>query len=215
MSLAVKICGLGDEESLKASVDAGAALIGLMFYPPSPRFLEPARAARLAARTPSSLRRVGVFVDPDDDTLAAILDRVPLDMIQLHGHETPSRVAALRARFALPVIKAIRVASAEDLDQARDFEGNADMLLFDAKPPSDMKDALPGGNALRFDWSLLKGRRWTRPWMLSGGLSVANLEQAVHETGARMVDVSSGVERRPGKKDPARIRAFLDLAARL
>ena len=215
MAVSVKICGINSPEALRAAAEAGAGLIGLVFYPPSPRYVTVEQAAALAALVPEGVLKVGLFVDADDAAIARVLERVPLDMLQLHGRESPERVREVRERFGLPVMKAIPVASPQDVETAREFEGAADRLLFDAKPPKTMEGALPGGNALRFDWELLRGRRWKIAWMLSGGLLASNLADAVGITGAPAVDVSSGVEDRPGHKDPARIRAFLAAAKRL
>jgi phosphoribosylanthranilate isomerase len=211
MSVAAKICGLSSEEGVAAAVAGGAAYLGLNFYPPSPRSLSAERAVQLCVGVPAGVRRVGLFVDADDATIAAVLDRAPLDLLQFHGHETPERVAAAKARFRLPVMKAIAIAGPEDAEAASRYEAVADMLLFDAKPPR-RPDALPGGNGLAFDWQLIAGREWRLPWMLSGGLTAALLPEAVRISGATAVDVSSGVERRPGDKDPAKIREFLAVA---
>lgn len=215
MAIKVKICGISTAEALDAAIDGGAAYVGLMFYPPSPRFLGLEAAAGLAARVPDSIKRVGVFVDPADEVLAATTDAVALDALQLHGAEPPGRVTEIRDRFALPVIKAVKIAGAADLATARTQERAADILLFDAKPPADRPDLLPGGNALSFDWGIIASEQWARPWMLSGGLNADNLAEAVATSGARMVDVSSGVETAPGVKDTALIRAFLAAAREL
>jgi phosphoribosylanthranilate isomerase len=215
MTVAAKICGIGSAPAMAAAIAGGARYIGLVFYPPSPRYVTPAAAAALAAPVPAGIGKVGLLVDADDSTIAAITDRVALDMLQLHGGETPGRVAAIKARFGLPVMKAIKIAGAEDLAAVDAYADCADMILFDAKPPKDMAGALPGGNALAFDWNLLAGRTWPLPWMLSGGLDAANVAAAVATSGAPAVDVSSGVERRPGDKDPVRIKAFLDAVASL
>lgn len=214
MAVQVKICGLNHPETLAAAIEGGARYIGFVFYPRSPRFVAPAQAAELARLVPTGVRVVGLLVDPDDAVLEAATGAVPLDLLQLHGKETPDRIRAIRDRFALPVMKAFGIGSAEDFARVAPFEDVADRLLFDAKPPASA-DALPGGNGVSFDWTLLRGRTWTRPWMLSGGLSVANLAQAVALSGAREVDVSSGVEERPGVKSTAKIREFLALAATL
>jgi phosphoribosylanthranilate isomerase len=161
---------------------------------------------------PSGVKRVALFVDADDAAIEAVLDAAPIDMLQFHGAETPERVADARWRFGRPVMKAISVAAPEDVSAAARYEEAADMLLFDAKPPR-RTDALPGGNGLAFDWRLIAGRGWRLPWMLSGGLTADILAEAVSISGARAVDVSSGVERRPGEKDPDKIRAFLAAAA--
>jgi phosphoribosylanthranilate isomerase len=214
MSVAAKICGISSEAAIEAAAAGGAAYVGFNFYPPSPRAVDAERAAQLCAAVPRGIQRVGVFVDPDDATIAAVLDRAPLDLLQFHGHETPERVAAAKARFRLPVMKAVAIAGPEDVDAASLYEDGADLLLFDAKPPR-RADALPGGNGLAFDWQLIAGREWRRPWMLSGGLTAALLPDAVKISGATAVDVSSGVEHRPGDKDPAKIREFLAIARSL
>ena len=208
MSLDVKICGLSTEETIEAAVDAGAGLVGFVFYPPSPRAVTPERAASLARRVPHRVAKVGLFVDPDDALLDRILTTARLDLIQLHGLEPPERVAQIRERFRRPVMKAIRVGTAADVAAAERYLGAADRLLFDAQPPK-RAGALPGGNGEPFDWSLLAGRSWPLPWMLSGGLTIANLATAVRITGAPAIDVSSGVETSPGIKDVALIRDFI------
>jgi len=206
----VKVCGLTRPEDMASLVSAGAAYAGLNFFPASPRFVVPAQARAIALAAPPGLAQVGLFVDPDDDTLERVLAEVPLDLIQLHGLETPARVAEVRARHGLPVIKAIGVAGPTDLTQIDCHSGVADMLLIDAKPPKGA--ALPGGNGLAFDWRLIAGRRWPVPWLLAGGLTPDNVAAAVRLTGARQVDVSSGVESAPGVKDAGRIAAFVAAA---
>lgn len=215
MTLEVKICGITSAGALAAAAEGGAALVGFVFYPRSPRHLTHEAAAALARTTPAHITRVGLVVDQDDDAIEALLAAVPLDMLQLHGSESPERAAAIRARFGKPVMKAIAVAGAADLAAADRYVAVVDRLLFDAKPPVSMTEALPGGNALAFDWRLLKGRDWPRPWMLAGGLGPENLGEAVMLSGARRVDVSSGVEDRPGVKSPAKIKALLALARQL
>ena len=214
MSVAVKICGLTDPAALTAAIEGGAGWLGLVFYPPSPRALKPEAAADLAAHAPEGRTLVGVFVDPDDALLDEVLARVPLRAVQLHGAESPERVAAIRARIGCAVIKALPVAEPLDLAPVASYAAVADMLLFDARPPRE-PGRLPGGNGLAFDWRLLQGLRLARPWLLSGGLSVDNLAAAVTLCRPPAVDVSSGVERRPGQKDPAKIRGFLALARTL
>ncbi len=209
MTVQAKICGINSPEAMAAAVERGAAFVGLVFYPSSPRHVSPAQAGELASAVPDGVRKVGLFVDADDDAIAEAADAAGLDMLQLHGSENPERVRALRSRFALPVMKAVKIAATEDADAARAYFDAADWLLFDAKPPAEMAGALPGGNALAFDWELLAGRQWPLPWMLSGGLDAGNVAEAVATAGAAAVDVSSGVEDRPGHKDPARIEAFL------
>lgn len=206
----VKICGLRDNAGLSAAVDAGAAYVGLVFFEKSPRNVSFEQAAALAIATPVGVAKVGLVVNPDDAMLTALLDQVPLDIIQLHGAETPARVAEVRARFGLPVMKAIGVAGADDLTQISAYEAVADQVLLDAKPPRDA--TLPGGNGHMFDWSLIAGRLWTKPWMLAGGLTVDNVASAVAQTGARQIDLSSGVESAPGVKDPKLIAEFIAAA---
>ncbi|MFP5518230.1 MAG: phosphoribosylanthranilate isomerase [Alphaproteobacteria bacterium] len=214
MTVAAKICGLIEPESLRAAVAGGARYVGFVFYPRSPRAIAPPMAAELARLLPTGVRSVGLFVDPDDEFLEHVTGQVPLDLIQLHGAETPRRIAEIKGRYALPVMKAIRVGGPEDLAVALEAAEVADRLLFDAKPPAKVS-ALPGGNGIAFDWTILAGRSWPRPWMLSGGLTAENVAEAVRVTGATEVDVSSGVEDRPGHKDPALVRAFLSTVAGL
>lgn len=214
MSIEVKVCGLTGADAVAAAARGGARFLGFVFYPPSPRSLAPARAGELARSAPDTCAKVGVVVDPSDDQLAEILAAVPLDYLQLHGAESPERVAAIRAKTGRRVIKALKIADRPDLQPIAAYVEVADMLLFDAKPPKQ-PGHLPGGNGLAFDWRLLRGLELERPWLLSGGLSADNLEAAVELCGARAVDVSSGVERRPGIKDPVKVKAFLDIAAAL
>jgi phosphoribosylanthranilate isomerase len=212
MSVAAKICGVNSAAAAEAAAKGGAAFVGFVFYPPSPRSVLPEAAAAIARVLPQGITRVGLFVDATDEELEAALMKAPLDLLQLHGAETPERVAEIKKRFGRPVMKAIKIAEVTDLTEAARYFAVADRLLFDAKAPPEMRDALPGGNALRFDWQLIAGRDWPLPWMLSGGLTPQNLAEAVRVSGAPTVDVSSGVERRPGEKDPALIAAFLAAA---
>ena len=214
MPVAVKICGLNRPEVVAAAVDGGAAFIGFVFYPRSPRAVTPAEARRLAVDVPAHVVKTGLLVDCDDAAIAAILAEAPLDLLQLHGAESPARVAAVRARFGLPVMKVLAVAEPDDVAAAEAYVPVVDRLMFDAKPPR-RPDALPGGNGLPFDWRLLAGRRWDVPWMLSGGLTTDNLAEAVRMTGAPAIDVSSGVEDAPGVKSVAKIAAFLAAAQSL
>ncbi len=217
-TIAVKICGLSSADAVDAAVEGGAAFAGFVFYPPSPRHIPAAAAAALIARLPASVTPVGVFVDPDDDQLDNALAAAPLRLIQLHGYESPARVAALRARLGIPIMKALPVASADDVAAAHAYDTVADRLLFDAKPPLLPEGAgaqLPGGNGLAFDWQLLAAAPPRGRWMLSGGLNAANLADAVRISGAEAVDVSSGVESRPGQKNLALISTFLAQAAAL
>ncbi len=213
MSVAAKICGLSTLESVAAAALGGAKFVGFVFYPPSPRNLSPEQAAPLVAGVPSGISRVGVFVDPEDELLARVLAKAPLDLIQLHGEESPERVGAIKKKFGKPAIKAIKISSEADLGEAARYFAAADWLMFDARPSKDA--SRPGGNALAFDWELLRQRRWPLPWMLSGGLNPGNLGEAVRISGATTVDVSSGVESRPGVKDTAKIREFLAVARRI
>jgi phosphoribosylanthranilate isomerase len=214
MAVAVKICGLTDPAALAAAVEGGASWLGLVFYPPSPRALSPELAADLAARAPADRTLVGVFVDPDDALLDQVLTRVRLDAVQLHGAESAERVRAIKARTGCTMIKALQVAEPEDLAPVSSYAAVADMILFDARPPKE-PGRLPGGNGLAFDWRLLQDLQLARHWLLSGGLSADNLAAAVRLCRPPAVDVSSGVERRPGQKDPAKIRRFLALARTL
>ena len=207
----VKICGLRRPDHIAAAAEAGARYLGLVFFPTSPRAVTLEQAAALVPHVPVGVATVGLFVNPDDLLLDQVLDRMPLDVIQLHGGETPDRVAAVKALTGLPVMKAVGLSGPEDLPALTDYALVADMLLIDAKPPSDA--TLPGGNGLSFDWRLLVGRRWLRPWMLAGGLTAQNVAEAIRLTGAPAVDVSSGVEVEPGVKDEALIRAFVAAAS--
>ena len=206
----VKICGLRTPADVVAVAAAGVAYAGFVFFARSPRNLTLPQARLAALAAPPGLMKVALTVDADDAALDAIVADVPLDMLQLHGLETPARVAEVKARYGLPVMKAIGVADEGDLAALMEMSLAADQLLIDATPPRGA--ALPGGNGLAFDWRLLVGRRWLRPWMLAGGLTPGNVAQAVRLTGARQVDVSSGVESAPGVKDPARIAAFVAAA---
>jgi phosphoribosylanthranilate isomerase len=214
MSVTAKICGLSTEEAVSVAVAGGAAYLGFVFYPPSPRAVTPREAARLCAGVPPGVARVGLFVDADDAVIEAALALAPLDILQFHGSEPPERVGEVRLRFRLPVIKAVAIAGPQDVLGAARYEDIADLLLFDAKPPR-RPDALPGGNGLAFDWGLIADRSWRRPWMLSGGLTAEVLPEAVRISGAAAVDVSSGVESRSGVKDPDKILAFLAAARAL
>jgi len=210
----VKICGIGDRPALEAALAGRARFVGFVFYPPSPRALSHDVAATLAGIVPPTTERVGVFVDPRDDELMATLAHVPLELIQLHGKESVARIEAIRALTGKRIVKAIKVASADDVASAEPFSMAADWLLYDAKAPKGQGLSLPGGNALAFDWTLLAGRarKGREGWLLSGGLTVENVAEAIKITGARAVDVSSGVESAPGRKNPDLVRAFLDAA---
>lgn len=206
----IKICGLTRPGDVAAAADCGADFLGFVVFPPSPRHLAPAHAGALAAHAPAGCRRVVLTVDATDALLDEIIRAVPVDVFQLHGHETPQRVADVRARYGKPVIKAVGVARQDDMASLDAHAGVADMVLVDAKPAPGA--ALPGGNGIAFDWALIAGRKWTGPWMLAGGLTAGNVAAAVRLTGAPAVDVSSGVESAPGLKDPAHIAAFVTAA---
>lgn len=205
MRVQVKICGIREALALDAAVAAGADWVGFVFFPPSPRWVSPTHAALLAARVPASLKTVGLFVDPADAEIEAVLREIPLHALQVYA--TAPRIAALRTRFEPPIWRALGVGSASDLPAEA---GGADRLVLEAKPPQGA--TRPGGNAVSFDWPLLRGWRAPAPWLLAGGLTVGNVAQAVRETGARAVDVSSGVESAPGVKEPTLIRAFVAAA---
>lgn len=207
MTTAIKFCGLTRPQDVAAAASAGARYLGFVFFPKSPRNVTLDQARALALDVSMGMAKVALTVDADDAALDALVAQVPIDMIQLHGHETVDRVAAVRARYGLPVMKALGIAGPADLAQIDAYEAVADQLLIDAKPPEGSD--LPGGNGLAFDWRLLAGRKyWTRPWMLAGGLTPDNVAEAVRLTGARQVDVSSGVEAAPGVKDAGVMQAF-------
>lgn len=203
---AIKICGINTPQALDAAVAARADYIGLVFFAKSPRNVSLHDAAILGVRADGRSKVVGLFVDANDATVAEAVNAARLDVIQLHGKETPQRAAQLRAQFGLPVWKALSVASRDDVADAQAYTGAADLILFDAKAPKGAD--LPGGLGLVFDWDLLAVYRGAAPWGLAGGLSPDNVADAVRRTGATLVDVSSGVESAPGVKDPDRIRAF-------
>ena len=206
----VKICGLRTLADVTAVAASGAAYAGFVFFAKSPRNLTIPAARELALAAPLGLAKVALVVDADDAFLDAITEAMPLDVLQLHGHETPDRVAEIRARYGLPVMKAVGVADEGDLAAVFDYSLVADQILVDAKPPKNAD--LPGGNGLSFDWRLVAQRRWLRPWMLAGGLTPDNVAEAIRLTNARQVDVSSGVESAPGIKDAGRISAFVKAA---
>ena len=207
----VKICGLTHSDDLAAAVKAGARYIGFNFFPKSPRYVSPEKAAALAAEVPLGVAKVALVVNPTDEVLDDIINTAPIDMIQLHGSESPERVSEVKARYGLPVIKAIGIAGPEDVAKIDVYARVADQLLIDAKAPKDA--ALPGGNGIAFDWGLLADKKyWTVPWMLAGGLTVENVAEAIRLTGAKQVDLASAVESSPGRKDPAKMQAFIAAA---
>jgi phosphoribosylanthranilate isomerase len=213
MTFQVKLCGIKDAAVLDLAVANGADYVGFIFYPPSPRALDIFAAAELASSVPDHVSTVGVLVDPDDRTLDGLLAHVSLDILQLHGAETPERVMAIREHTGCRIMKAIRVREPADLDEAAAYVDMVDFLMLDAKPPAGA--LLPGGNGEPFDWALLKAFECKRPWALAGGIHADNLASAVERAGAAIYDVSSGVESAPGVKDPERVRAFLARAAAL
>ena len=206
MGVQVKICGINSVEAADAAVDAGADFAGLVFYRKSPRNIGPVVGARLADHMRNRTKIVALLVDASDDELLQVVEIVRPDFLQLHGSEPPGRAAAIRSRFGIQVIKALPIADAHDLKNAGAYEDVADMLLFDAKGAS------PGGNGAAFDWQLLRGRSFSKPWLLAGGLNAGNVWRAIQATGAPGVDVSSGVETAPGVKDARMIREFISEA---
>ena len=205
--VSVKICGLANVDDVRACADAGANYMGLVLFEKSPRNITIPAARELALAAPLGLAKVALVVNPSDAELDAITGTVPLDMLQLHGRETPERVTEVKARYGLPVMKAVGIADGDDLPKLESYFGVADQILVDAKPPKGGE--LPGGNGLSFDWRLIAGRRWPCPWMLAGGLTPENVAEAVKMTGAKQVDVSSGVEDAPGQKNAELIQKFV------
>ena len=213
MGVQAKICGISTPEAVTAALEGQAAFLGFMFFDKSPRNVAPEAAWRLAQSARGKARIVAVLVDPDDAEVDRVAKILQPDLIQLHGRETPSRARAVAERAGAGVIKVVPVSEAADLAAARDFESVVDHLMFETKPPRDAER--PGGLGVPFDWTLLAGRQFERPWFLAGGLDPWNLSEAVRQSGAPVLDVSSGVERGAGLKDPALIRAFLDAAKRV
>ncbi|MBC8269522.1 MAG: phosphoribosylanthranilate isomerase [Rhodospirillaceae bacterium] len=210
MPISVKICGLSTPAAVCAAIEGGASHVGFVFFAASPRAVTPDVMAALCMPVPAAITRVGLFVDASFDEIAAAVATGSLDMLQLHGNETPGMVAQIKESFKLPVMKAVAIASEDDIATARLYEITADRLLFDAKPPAGADR--PGGNALSFDWRLIADQQWLLPWMLAGGLDVSNLAEALAISGASAVDVSSGVEDEPGVKNPEKIKQLLELA---
>lgn len=211
MSVEVKICGINSLEAADAAAAAEAEFAGIMFFAKSPRSVGFEQAGAIAARLRGGPRLVAVFANPDDSLLAEGIASAQPDYIQLHGSEAPARVGQIASRFGLPIIKALAVAEAADLNAAKAYEGAVDYFLFDAKAPA--KAERPGGHGISFDWQILSGVRFPHPWLLAGGLNAENVGRAVRASGAEIVDASSGVETSPGKKSPELIREFV-LAAR-
>ena len=203
----VKICGLTSEQAVRDTAEAGADYLGFNFFPKSPRAISLDDAPRIIGAAPVGVMRVALVVDPDDRLLARIAD-LPIDMIQLHGKETPERVQEIREATGLPVMKVIGVRDADDVPAIDVYARVADQLMIDAKAPKG--SVLPGGNGVQFDWRLIAGRRWPVPWMLAGGLTPENVAEGIRLTGTSQVDVASGVESAPGIKDPATVRRFVE-----
>ncbi|MBE7636107.1 phosphoribosylanthranilate isomerase [Sneathiella sp. P13V-1] len=207
--VAVKICGLSDFTNLQVAVDVDVDYVGFVFFPKSPRSVTPEQAGQLASTVPAHVKKVALLVDADDDLILEVMKHVQPDILQLHGSETPDRVAEIKSLSQSQVMKALKIAEEADLDAAKSYFSVCDMLLFDAKAPKDLKNALPGGNGLVFDWRMLQNREFPLPWMLAGGLDTENVEQAVEISGATIVDTSSGAEFWAGVKDPDMIRDFV------
>ncbi len=203
----VKICGLSTPETLQTAIESGARFVGFVFYPPSPRNVSLDTAFELARAVPTGVRTVGLFVNPDDALLDRVLTGVQLDMVQLHGDETPERITDIKSRFPIQIMKAIRVATKDDLNDLESFEEVADWILFDARPEGAK---LPGGTGQTFDWTILQNRRMKKPWMLSGGLNESNVKEALRILNPDAVDISSGVESAPGQKDTQKIKTFIN-----
>ncbi len=209
MTVDVKICGISDSAALDVAIKEGTRYVGFVFFPKSPRNVTPDRVAQLLLDVPKTVKAVALVVDPTDELIYIIKSMPTISFIQLHGAEDPERVSEIRKRTGKRVIKAIKVENSEDLKIGESYTSVADMLLFDAKTPPNMLGALPGGNAVSFDWKILSGRDWKIPWMLSGGLNSQNVGTAIRVSAAPAVDVSSGVECAPGIKDGVRITEFL------
>ncbi|NDE90045.1 MAG: phosphoribosylanthranilate isomerase [Alphaproteobacteria bacterium] len=213
MSISVKICGVKTEEAVNAAVKSGVGFLGFNFCAASPRFVTPEQAAQLAPLVPPSIQKVALFVDPKDGELEDTLNVFNADMIQLHGMESPSRVAEIKRLYGKPIMKAIALSQAEDLEETVAYENIVNWFLFDALAPKGSK--LPGGNAVSFNWNIMKDYASPLPWMLAGGINASNIKQAVEQSGAKVIDVSSGVEITRGQKDPALITQLLELAKKI
>ncbi len=208
--LDVKICGLKTIDTVKVAVKAGANHIGFIFYPPSPRAISPQNAAYLARFIPNPVKRVAVFVNARDEKIFEVVKAVSPHILQLHGTESPERVLKIKELFRIPIMKAIKISTSKDIDLAHIYDKSADIILFDTKPPEEARALLPGGNGLAFDWELLTSFRNNIPWFLSGGLDAENVQKAIQISGARSIDVSSGVESRPGEKQSSKILSFIE-----
>ena len=208
-SLNVKICGLTNKETVKAAVKAGASHLGFIFYPPSPRSLTPKEAGYITSTTSNHIKRVAVIVDARDDLISDIIQNLSPHILQLHGSETIHRIQEIKEKFKLPIMKAIKVANYNDIKSSQQYNDSSDFLLFDAKPPMIGKNTLPGGNGISFDWALLRSAKIKKPWFLSGGIHVGNVQEAIKITRSKSIDISSGVEDQPGVKNVEKIKVFM------
>jgi len=213
MAVKAKICGLTSKDSVDASVKGGAFMTGFVFFKASPRNISPANAHALTSRVPDTIHKIGLVVDADDPWLDDIVKNSGVNGLQCHGSETPERIRHIKNRYGLPVIKALAVATADDLQHVDAYRDAADMILFDARPPKGADR--PGGNALSFDWSILSGQQFSLPWLLAGGINAGNITEAVRQSRATMVDVSSGLETAPGVKSVDKIQEFLKIVSAL
>ena len=208
-SLNVKICGLTDKETVKAAVKAGASHLGFIFYPPSPRSLTPKEAGYIASKTSNHIKRVAVIVDAKDNLIHDIIQNLSPHILQLHGSETTHRIQEIKEKFKLPIMKAIKVSNYNDIKSSQQYNDSSDFLLFDAKPPLTSINSLPGGNGISFDWALLRSVKIGKPWFLSGGIHIGNVQKAIKTTGNGSIDISSGVEDQPGVKSAQKIEMFM------
>tara|TARA_Y200000002_G_scaffold104007_1_gene84730 strand:- start:261 stop:917 length:657 start_codon:yes stop_codon:yes gene_type:complete len=208
-SLNVKICGLNNKETVEVAVKAGASHLGFIFYPPSPRSLTPKEAGYITSTTPNHIKRVAVIVDARDDLINDIIQSLSPHILQLHGSETTSRIQEIKEKFKLPIMKAIKVANFDDIKSSQQYNDSSDFLLFDAKPPLTSINSLPGGNGISFDWALLRSVKIGKPWFLSGGIHIGNVQEAIKTTGNGSIDISSGVEDQPGVKSSQKIEMFM------
>ena len=209
-SLDVKICGLTDKGTVKAAVKAGASHLGFIFYPPSPRSLTPKEAGYITSTISNHIKRVAVIVDARDDLINDIIQNLSPHILQLHGSETIHRIQEIKEKFKLPIMKAIKVANSDDIKSSQQYNDSSDFLLFDAKPPITCKNSLPGGNGISFDWTLLRSVKIEKPWFLSGGIHIGNVQEAIKTTGNRSIDISSGVENQFGVKSSKKIEMFME-----
>ena len=211
----IKICGLTEKKAITAAVQHGVSHLGFIFYPPSPRDITPETAAKITRGISKDVEIVAVLVDPSDENISRVITHLSPHILQLHGSETPQRILDIRKKFNTRIMKAIKVSNANDIQFSREYEKVVDLLLFDAQPPSNNIDALPGGNGISFNWTLLNSTTHTRPWFLSGGINISNVKEAVRITGAKAIDISSGVEDKPGSKSTKKIVKLMEIAKSL